>query len=66
MRGDELGQTSGRPSRQVATVNGKIIGMPALVDNLAIVYNKKLFASSGSTPPTPTWTWDDFRAAAKG
>ena len=31
--------------RDVATVNGKVIGIPALVDNLAVVYNKKLFAS---------------------
>ena len=38
--------------------------MPALVDNLAIVYNKKLFADAGIAPPSPTWTWDDFRAAA--
>ena len=51
--------------QQVATVNGKIIGIPALVDNLAIVYNKKLFAQLGLATPTPTWTWDDFRNAAK-
>jgi multiple sugar transport system substrate-binding protein len=38
--------------------------VPALVDNLAIVYNKKLFADAGLAPPTPEWTWDDFRAAA--
>ena len=30
--------------RDVATVNGRVIGIPALVDNLAVVYNKKLFA----------------------
>jgi multiple sugar transport system substrate-binding protein len=51
--------------RAVTKVNGKIIGMPALVDNLAIVYNKKLFQQAGISPPTPNWTWDDFRAAAK-
>ena len=33
--------------RDVATVNGKVIGIPALVDNLAVVYNKTLFASAG-------------------
>ena len=33
--------------RDVATVNGKVIGIPALVDNLAVVYNKKLFAAAG-------------------
>jgi multiple sugar transport system substrate-binding protein len=51
--------------RAVTTVNGKVIGMPALVDNLAIVYNKKLFQQAGISPPSPDWTWDDFRAAAK-
>ena len=51
--------------RAVTTVNGKVIGMPALVDNLAIVYNKTLFQKAGIAPPTPNWTWDDFRAAAK-
>ena len=51
--------------RQAATVGDKIVGVPALVDNLAIVYNKKLFKEAGVAPPTPEWTWDDFRAAAK-
>lgn len=51
--------------RAVATVGNKIIGIPALVDNLAIVYNKTLFQKAGISPPSPTWTWDDFRAAAK-
>ena len=50
--------------RDAATVGDKIVGVPALVDNLAIVYNKKLFADAGVAPPTPDWTWDDFRAAA--
>ena len=50
--------------RQAATVGDKIVSVPALVDNLAIVYNKKLFADAGVAPPSPTWTWDDFRAAA--
>jgi multiple sugar transport system substrate-binding protein len=50
--------------RDAATVGDKIVGVPALVDNLAIVYNKKLFADAGVAPPNPNWTWDDFRAAA--
>ena len=50
--------------RQAATVGDKVVGIPALVDNLAIVYNKKLFADAGVAPPNPNWTWDDFRAAA--
>jgi multiple sugar transport system substrate-binding protein len=51
--------------RAVTTVGSKVIGMPALVDNLAIVYNKTLFKKAGLAPPSPNWTWDDFRAAAK-
>jgi multiple sugar transport system substrate-binding protein len=51
--------------RAVATVNGKVVGIPALVDNLAVVYNKKLFAQAGLTPPGPDWTWSDFTADAK-
>src|SRR6476469_11041747 len=51
--------------RQASTVNGKVVGFPALVDNLALVYNKKLFAAAGVAPPNASWTWADFRAAAK-
>jgi multiple sugar transport system substrate-binding protein len=50
--------------RDSATVGGKVIGVPALVDNLAIVYNKKLFDEAHVAPPSPEWTWDDFRSAA--
>ncbi len=51
-------------ARNVATVNGKVIGVPALIDNLALVYNKKLFARAGISPPTANWTWTDFENAA--
>jgi multiple sugar transport system substrate-binding protein len=47
-----------------STPDGKIYGVPALVDNLALVYNKKLFDAAGVSYPTPDWTWTDFRAAA--
>jgi multiple sugar transport system substrate-binding protein len=51
--------------RDVATVKGKVIGIPALVDNLAVVYNKTLFAQAGLQPPGPGWTWQQFQADAK-
>jgi multiple sugar transport system substrate-binding protein len=51
--------------RAVATVNGRVLGIPALVDNLAVVYNKDLFAKAGLTPPGPDWTWDELVADAK-
>jgi multiple sugar transport system substrate-binding protein len=49
----------------VATVDGRVLGIPALVDNLAIVYNKDLFEQAGLPTPSPDWTWDDVRTAAK-
>jgi multiple sugar transport system substrate-binding protein len=48
--------------RDVATVNGKVIGIPALVDNLAVVYNKTLFAKAHLPLPSANWTWNDFVA----
>ena len=42
-----------------------MLGVPALIDNLAIVYNKTLFDEAGLEYPNADWTWDDFRAAAK-
>jgi multiple sugar transport system substrate-binding protein len=52
-------------ARQAATVDGQVFGIPALIDNLAIVYNKDLFQQAGVDEPTADWTWDDFTAAAK-
>jgi multiple sugar transport system substrate-binding protein len=51
--------------RDAATSGGHVYGVPALVDNLALVYNKKLFDAAHVAYPTANWTWDDFRAAAK-
>jgi multiple sugar transport system substrate-binding protein len=51
--------------REAATVDGKVVGVPALVDNLALVYNKQLFEDAGVPLPTADWTWEEFRAAAK-
>ncbi len=42
-----------------------IIGFPALVDNLSLIYNKTVFDAAGVAYPTDQWSWDDFRAAAK-
>jgi multiple sugar transport system substrate-binding protein len=51
--------------QQAASVNGKIVGIPALVDNLGLVYNKALFARAHVAPPTNSWSWQDFRTAAR-
>src|SRR5499425_665171 len=52
-------------SKQIVAPGGKVIGFPALIDNLSVIYNKKLFAAAGVPAPSPNWTWDDFRAIAK-
>ena len=52
-------------ARLTASPGGKVLGVPAIVDNLAVLYNTELFKAAGVTEPTPDWTWDDFRAAAK-
>jgi multiple sugar transport system substrate-binding protein len=52
-------------AQSAATFEGKVLGVPALIDNLAVVYNKSLFDAAGLQYPTDQWTWDDFRAAAK-
>ncbi|TPW73200.1 ABC transporter substrate-binding protein [Schumannella sp. 10F1B-5-1] len=43
----------------------KTIGFPAIVDNISLIYNTKLFEDAGVALPTEDWTWDDFRDAAK-
>ena len=52
-------------ARATASPDGKTIGFPAVVDNLAVVYNKSLLAAAGLDEPSPDWTWEDFRADAK-
>jgi multiple sugar transport system substrate-binding protein len=52
-------------ARLAATVNGKVIGVPALIDNLALVYNKKLFRQAHVPFPTAKWSWTTMEKAAK-
>jgi multiple sugar transport system substrate-binding protein len=52
-------------ARSATTVNGRVRAAPALIDDLAVVYNKKLFKQAGVPEPQAGWTWDDFRATAK-
>jgi multiple sugar transport system substrate-binding protein len=51
--------------RAAATINGKVVGFPAVVGDLGIIYNKRVFAAAGVAEPKPDWTWDDFKTAAK-
>lgn len=52
-------------ARETVTPNGQVIGFPAIVDNLALLYNKSVFDARKVPYPTDDWSWDDFRAAAK-
>jgi multiple sugar transport system substrate-binding protein len=51
--------------RAVATVGGKVLGVPALVDNLAVVYNKDLFRQHHLAIPAGNWTWSQLAADAQ-
>ena len=44
------GTTSTPPSAQAATVDGKVVGVPALVDNLVLVYNKTAVRQAAGVP----------------
>lgn len=66
VRAPDSGWTEFPPAATAtATVDGKVIGMPAIVGDLALIYNTKLFDEAGIDYPTADWTWDDFRTAAK-
>lgn len=58
-------QFSGAARGTARPTGKKTIGFPAVVDNLALFYDKTLFDKAHLSYPTATWTWDDFRAAAK-
>ena len=66
MKGDGWNWDDVYPAaREATTVNGRVRAAPALIDNLAVVYNKKIFEQAGVPEPQDDWTWDDFRATAK-
>jgi multiple sugar transport system substrate-binding protein len=52
-------------AREAVTVQGDARGFPALVDNLCIAFNRKVFKAAGVPEPTEGWTWDEFLATAK-
>ncbi|GAA1374510.1 ABC transporter substrate-binding protein [Streptomyces beijiangensis] len=53
------------PVRQAVTLNGKVRAAPALLDALAVVYNKELFRRAGIPFPRAGWTWDEFLETAR-
>lgn len=55
---------AGSARKTVQPTGEKIIGFPAIVDNLSLIYNKTVFDAAGVDYPTEEWSWDDFREAA--
>ncbi len=54
------------PARDATMVNDRVRALPALVDDLAVVYNKQAFKDAGvDLPPDGGWTWDQFAATSK-
>ncbi|WP_329319725.1 MULTISPECIES: ABC transporter substrate-binding protein [unclassified Streptomyces] len=53
------------PVREGITVNGRVRAAPALLDSLAVVYNRKLFRQAGVDFPRAGWTWDEFTDTAR-
>ncbi len=53
------------PAREAVTVNGRVRAAPALLDSLAVVCNKKLFAGAGIPLPAAGWTWAEFVGTAR-
>jgi multiple sugar transport system substrate-binding protein len=51
-------------AQEAVTVDDHVRAVPALIDNLAVVYNKKIFDEAGVPYPKDDWTWDDFLATA--
>lgn len=54
-----------KPARDSATVDGEPRAVPSFIDNLAVVYNKKIFDEANEPYPTDDWSWDDFLTTAK-
>lgn len=44
---------------------GKTYYVPYAYNTTCIAYNKKTFSSRKAKPPTPNWTWNDFKAVCQ-
>ena len=51
-------------AKAATTVDDRPRAVPAFIDNLAVVYNKKIFDEAGVPYPSDDWTWDEFLATA--
>lgn len=46
------------------TFDGELQCIPQNISSLVVYYNRALFRAAGLSHPAPTWSWEDFRAAA--
>jgi multiple sugar transport system substrate-binding protein len=53
------------PAQEAATVEGEVRAFPSLVDNLAVVYNKKIFKAEGIPFPPNEMSWEEFLKIAE-
>ncbi|MEU7041994.1 ABC transporter substrate-binding protein [Streptomyces varsoviensis] len=53
------------PAREAVTIRGKVRAVPALLDSLAVICNKKVFADAGVDLPKPGWTWKEYTETAR-
>lgn len=51
--------------KQYASPDGKTYYIPGGYNTMALYLSDKMFSAAGVTPPTDTWTWDEFRAAGQ-
>jgi multiple sugar transport system substrate-binding protein len=52
-------------AQEAATVNEEPRAFPSLVDNLAVVYNKKIFKEAGVAFPPNEMSWEEFLKIAE-
>jgi multiple sugar transport system substrate-binding protein len=52
-------------AREAVTIDGKVRAVPALIDSMAVVYNKSVFRQAGIPAPKADWTWDEYREIAR-
>jgi multiple sugar transport system substrate-binding protein len=52
-------------AQEAATVEGEPRAFPSLVDNLAVVYNKKIFKEAGVPFPPNEMSWEEFLKIAE-
>lgn len=53
------------PMIEQLRVDGKLYDLPYMIYPQVIAYNKQLFQEANVPPPTDSWTWDQFREAAR-